>query len=78
MRKYLRILNNCRIFASEIIKKEIMKTKRNNNGEDFKTRVKKAMDLMMYQSVSKSMAIAACATSFQEANEMMKYINENL
>ena len=55
-----------------------MKTKRNNNGEDFKTRVKKAMDLIMYQSVSKSMAIAACATSFQEANEMMKYINENL
>ena len=55
-----------------------MKTKRNNNSGDFKTRVKKAMDLMMYQSVSKSMAIAACATSFKEANEMMKYINENL
>ena len=55
-----------------------MKTKRNGNGEDFKTRVKKAMDLMMHQSVSKRMAIAAYATSFQEANEMMKYINDNL
>lgn len=55
-----------------------MKTKRNNNSEDFKTRVKKAMDMMMYQSVNKSMAIAACATSATEAMEMMKYINENL
>lgn len=55
-----------------------MKAKKNITNEDFKSRVKKAMDLMMYQSVNKSMAIAACATSASEAMEMMKYIDANL
>lgn len=55
-----------------------MKTKKNNNGEGFRVRVKKAMDMMMYQSVNKNMAIAACATSAAEALEMMRYIDENL
>ena len=30
-----------------------MKTKRNNNGEDFKTRVKKAMDFIPAEAVEK-------------------------
>ena len=59
-------------------KQQVMKAKKNITKEDFKSRVKKAMDLMMYQSVSKNMAIAVCSCNCKDAIEMRKYIDANL
>ena len=46
--------------------------------KNFKERTKKAMDMIMYQSINKKMAIAICATDAKEAIQMLNYINENL
>lgn len=44
----------------------------------FKTRVKKAMDLIMYESISISFAVAIVAKDAKDALEIRKYIKENL
>lgn len=49
-----------------------------SNSGDFRARTKKAMDMIMYNSVSVNMAVAANATSAEEAMKMLKHIRENL
>lgn len=44
----------------------------------YKKRLREAMDMVMLRSVSKQMAVAACAKSASEAMQMMEYINNNL
>lgn len=44
----------------------------------FKNRVKKAMDLIMYESVSISLAVAIVAKDAKDALKIREYIKENL
>jgi len=46
--------------------------------KEFKNRVKKAMDLIMYQSVSVSFAVAIVAINAKDALKIRTYIKENL
>lgn len=46
--------------------------------KDFKDRVKKAMDLIMYKSVSISFAVAIVAIDAKDALKIRTYIKENL
>ena len=44
----------------------------------YKARLKKAMDLIMLNSTSKFLAVAAVAKDAKEAAKMIEYINNNL
>lgn len=44
----------------------------------YKARLRKAMDLIMFNSTSKFLAVAAVAKDAKEAAKMIEYINNNL
>lgn len=46
--------------------------------KEFKDRVKKAMDLIMYNSISISFAVAIVAIDAKDALKIRTYIKENL
>ena len=46
--------------------------------KDFKDKVKKAMDMMMHNSTSMFLAVAACTSDINEAAKMVEYIKADL
>ncbi len=60
------------------IRKQGINLKLKEMDKEFKNRVKKATDLIMYQSVSISFAVAIVAIDANDALNIRKYIKENL
>ena len=60
------------------VKQIVLILKHKDMNKEFKDRVKKAMDLIMYKSVSISFAVAIVAIDANDALKMRAYIKENL
>lgn len=72
----------CFTFALQFRNEEQIKTvlilKHKVMDKEFRNRVKKAMDLIMYNSVSISFAVAIVAIDAKDALKIREYIKENL
>lgn len=64
------------IFAADF--KSYKSSKLLTMDKDFKDKVKKAMDMMMHNSTSMFLAVAACTSDINEAAKMVEYIKSNL